>query len=349
MNDIILEGIISFNHYVLEESNDFVKNLIILGTGHYSNILPCKDSNNQNIGTQIVRFIQKLSQVYNIDTKDINVMLEINEDRVKKIYELNDINLSNLYKYSVDNNISMEFIDPRFQYFPALTSLYKTEEDIKNYNLDTFIDKFLVSYEIFLNELYDTIAQDEDENVRKYIDWFTEQYDKFLNTYTTVYEIYMKDIDFMKDNIRNQYKIKFNKEFSNILSGKYDKSKVKKISLEAYINEEMKKYIEFEMSKLKLKTFLAMSEPRNITIKGKNLKIEFISALKLLWTDITDLNVIYKCIKSRNSNNILLIGEKHAEKLLDIFSSYNKFSSKIQNKKNAAQCINLNGFNLSLP
>ena len=30
MNDIVLEGIISFNHYVLEESNDFVKNLIIL-------------------------------------------------------------------------------------------------------------------------------------------------------------------------------------------------------------------------------------------------------------------------------------------------------------------------------
>ena len=111
----------------------------------------------------------------------------------------------------------------------------------------------------------------------------------------------------------------------------------------------MKKYTDINMSKLKLKTFLAMSEPRNITINGKNLKIEFIIALKLLWTDITDLNVIYKCIKSRKSNNILLIGEKHAEKLLDIFSSYNKFSSKIQNKRDTIQCINLNGFNLSLP
>ena len=29
MNDIVLEGIISFNHYVLEESNDFVKNIHI--------------------------------------------------------------------------------------------------------------------------------------------------------------------------------------------------------------------------------------------------------------------------------------------------------------------------------
>jgi hypothetical protein len=346
MNDIVLEGIISFNHYLLEESNDFVKNLIILGTGHYSNILPCKDSNNQNIGTQIVRFIQKLSDVYKIDKKDINVMLEINEDRVKKIYQLNDINLSNLYKYSVDNNISMEYIDPRFQYFPALTSLYKRVEEIKNYKLDTFIKEFLLAYENYLNDLYYNIAQDEDENVRKYIDWFNEQYERFINTYVNVHEIYMNDINYMKNTIISQSKIKFKKEFNDILSERYEKSDVRKISLEAYIDDEMKKYIDITMSKIKLNAFLAISEPRDIIINGKNLKIEFIDALKLLWTDITDLNVIYRCIKSRKSNNILLIGEKHAEKLLEIFSSYNKFSTKLENKRDINQCISLKGFYL---
>ena len=277
-------------------------------------------------------------------------MLEINEDRVKKIDILNDINLSNLYHFSIFNNISLEYIDPRFEYFPKLTELYKNIEVLEKYDLDTFIRDFLLSNEKISNQLFTIITEDEEENVQKYIEWFSLIYEKSLDSYEHIKNVFLNEVDLLKHNLKTQYKIRFynDKKLIEKINKKYDDSNTSKVSKKSYIEREENRFIENQISKSNLlKLFLHMEIKKNITINDQEIKVDLITALKILWTDITDINVIYRIIKSRKSINILLIGESHAEKLKNIFSDYNVFSSESNVKdfrRTRPQCIDISGF-----
>ena len=77
----------------------------------------------------------------------------------------------------------------------------------------------------------------------------------------------------------------------------------------------------------------------NLTIEGKT---DIITFFRKLWESIADLYILKKVLKS-NTNYIVLIGERHADNVFDVFSREHIYKSTRKQ-----DCINLKGVLLPL-
>ena len=336
--EFTLQGVTSFNHYIINDENTFVKNFFVLGQYHYNDIMECDN------GKGVTDLIEALFTKYG--NKEMNVMLEIDEDKEYSISSLNDKNLIDTHTYCIRNHIKLELIDPRYKILPELSKIYKS--DNLDYKLSVFLNKFLYSYPEALENLYETNISTCNDI---YKEWLTENFDSFLKIYEHIVEVFEKDIDRFKKLSESEIKVNFDKKIKPYLLTK-SKDKFKgplDPKFDHYYNTELSKYTDIELQKLKLNDYMNLTNPVKLKkIKEKEIKVRLLKAIRILWSDLVDFNIIFNIVNSKYTYNFLLIGEKHASNLKYIFNRYINFSSSSVNLEynKGPYCTSLKGFDL---